>query len=137
VSAAAWTRADAAAPAVLLLPCGAAGPAFLALPNHFVIRTYNNSIAYALAVGLLADRFAGGEGVVTPWPSETPLSLDQRMAAQNALAKLGYSPGVVDGMVGAGTRQALRAWQRSQGLPADGYLSITMVERLRLAAAKA
>jgi hypothetical protein len=31
----------------------------------------------------------------------------------------------------------LRAWQRSQGLPADGYLSITMVERLRLAAAKA
>jgi lytic murein transglycosylase len=136
-SAVAWTRADAAAPAVLLLPCGAAGPAFLALPNHFVIRTYNNSIAYALAVGLLADRFAGGEGVVTPWPSETPLSLDQRMAAQNALAKLGYSPGVVDGMVGAGTRQALRAWQRSQGLPADGYLSIAMVERLRLAAAKA
>jgi hypothetical protein len=136
VSAVAWTRADAAAPAVLLLPCGAAGPAFLALPNHFVIRTYNNSIAYALAVGLLADRFAGGEGVVTPWPSETPLSLDQRMAAQTALAKLGYSPGVVDGMVGAGTRQALRAWQKSQGLPADGYLSITMVERLRVAAAK-
>ncbi len=136
-SAAAWTRADAAAPAVLLLPCGAAGPAFLALPNHFVIRTYNNSIAYALAVGLLADRFAGGEGVVAPWPSETPLSLDQRMAAQNALTKLGYSPGVVDGMVGAGTRQALRAWQKTQGLPADGYLSVTMVERLRLAAAKA
>jgi len=136
-SAAVWSRADEAAPAVLLLPCGAAGPAFLALPNHFVIRTYNNSIAYALAVGLLADGFAGGEGVVRPWPSETPLSLDQRMAAQNALSKLGFGPGVVDGMIGAGTRQALRAWQKSRGLPADGYLSAPMVERLRLAAARA
>ena len=39
----AWSAADAAAEAALILPAGAAGPAFLALPNHFVIRTYNNS----------------------------------------------------------------------------------------------
>ncbi|HEY1447808.1 MAG TPA: lytic murein transglycosylase [Caulobacteraceae bacterium] len=132
-SGATWTAADDTAPGVLLLPSGAAGPAFLALPNHFVIRTYNNSIAYALAVGLLADRFAGGPGVVTPWPFETALSLDQRMAAQSALARLGYDPGLVDGMIGAGTRQALRAWQKTQGLPADGYLSPAMVARLKAA----
>src|SRR5258708_25134657 len=89
-SAAPWSRADATAPAVLLLPCGAAGPAFLALPNHFVIRTYNNSIAYALAVGLLADRFPRRRGLITPWPSQTPLALDQRMAAHNALTKHGH-----------------------------------------------
>jgi lytic murein transglycosylase len=131
------SRADAAAPALLLLPSGASGPAFLALPNHFAIRGYNNSIAYALAVGLLADRFAGGAGVVTAWPHETALSLDQRLAAQTALAKLGFNPGVADGLVGVSTRQALRAWQKSQGLAADGYLSPAMVARLRTAAAKA
>jgi lytic murein transglycosylase len=132
-----WSTADAAAPGLLLLPSGATGPAFLALPNHFAIRAYNNSIAYALAVGLLADRFTGGGGLVTPWPHETPLSLGQRLAAQAALAKLGFNPGNTDGLVGVGTRQALRAWQKTQSLPADGYLSPAMVERLRAAAARA
>jgi lytic murein transglycosylase len=127
----AWTALDAAAPAILLLPSGAAGPAFLALPNHFAIRKYNNSLAYALAVGRLADGFAGGGALVTPWPKETPLSLDDRLAAQAALARLGYNPGAQDGIIGAGARQALRAWQKAQGLPADGYLSPALVARLK------
>lgn len=128
-----WNDRDGAAPAVLLLPSGAAGPAFLALPNHFVIRKYNNSLAYALAVGLLADGFAGHPPLSRPWPPETPLSLDDRLAAQSALSSLGYNPGPADGVIGLATRQALRAWQKSQGLPADGYLSPEMVRRLRAA----
>ena len=130
----AWSAADAAAPCVLLLPAGAAGPAFLALPNHFVIRKYNNSLAYALAVGLLADGFAGGGALARPWPVETPLSLDDRLVAQSALTGLGYNPGQADGVIGLATRQALRAWQKAQGLPADGYLSADMVTRLKAAA---
>jgi lytic murein transglycosylase len=126
-----WTALDAAAPCVLLLPSGAQGPAFLALPNHFVIRRYNNSLAYALAVGRLADGFAGAGPLVTPWPKETPISLDDRLAAQAALAHLGYNPGALDGIIGAGARQALRAWQKAQGLPADGYLSPEMVKLLK------
>jgi peptidoglycan hydrolase-like protein with peptidoglycan-binding domain len=39
-------------------------------------------------------------------------------------------------MIGAGTRQALRAWQKAQGLPADGYLSLKMVGRLSSAVSK-
>src|SRR5262249_4795175 len=70
-----WTSADAAALTQLILPCGIKGPAFLIFPNHMAIRSYNNSIAYALSVGLLADRFAGGGVLRTPWPRETPLSL--------------------------------------------------------------
>jgi membrane-bound lytic murein transglycosylase B len=127
----AWSAADLASQAVLLLPAGADGPAFLAFPNHFVIRTYNNSIAYALAVGLLADRIGGGPPLATPWPKETPLSLEDRMDAQSALSRLGYSPGPPDGQIGLGTRQALRSWQRENGLPADGYLSPSMVARLK------
>jgi membrane-bound lytic murein transglycosylase B len=126
-----WPDADKAASAQLLAPTGAAGPVFLLFPNHFVIRKYNNSVAYALAVGLLADRIAGGGPLVKPWPAETPLSLADRMTAQRALAALGFAPGTPDGVVGMGTRTALRAWQKARGLTADGYLSPAMVEKLK------
>jgi len=126
-----WTAADAAAPAGLILPAGATGPAFLALPNHFAIRKYNNSTSYALGIGLLADRFAGAGPLVAAWPVEQPLSLADRMAAQIALARLGFDPGPPDGVIGAGSRKALRAWQQSRQLPADGYLSMDMVVRLK------
>jgi lytic murein transglycosylase len=114
---------DHAPEAVLILPAGAQGPAFLAYPNHFVIRKYNNSLAYALGVGLLADRIAGRSGVVAAWPHELPLSIADRVGAQAALTKLGYDAGPADGQVGLKTRIALRAWQTSKGLPADGYLT--------------
>ncbi|PLR24346.1 lytic murein transglycosylase [Caulobacter zeae] len=130
-----WTAADAASPAGLILPAGAAGPAFLALPNHFAIRKYNNSTSYALGIGLLADRFGGGGPLVASWPVEQPLSLADRMAAQIALARLGFDPGPADGVIGAGTRKALRAWQQSRQLPADGYLSSDMVGKLKAQAA--
>jgi len=130
-----WNDADKSAPAQLLAPAGATGPIFLLLPNHFVIRKYNNSVAYALAVGLLADRIAGGGPLVKPWPAEVPLSLADRMTAQRALAALGFNPGAPDGIVGMGTRTALRAWQKARGLTADGYLSPAMVEKLKAEAA--
>ena len=117
----------------LILPCGAAGPAFLLFPNHFVIRKYNNSLSYALTIGLLASRIGGAGPLTTPWPHETPLSLEDRMAAQTALAKLGYTVGAPDGLIGLSTRQALRAWQRDHGLPADGYLSPEVVAKLKAA----
>jgi membrane-bound lytic murein transglycosylase B len=126
-----WSDADKAAQAQLLAPAGASGPIFLLFPNHFVIRKYNNSVAYALAVGLLADRIAGEGPLVKPWPAETPLSLADRMTAQRALLALGFNPGTPDGVVGMGTRTALRAWQKARGLTADGYLSPAMVQQLK------
>jgi len=131
----AWGGADLAATAQLSAPAGATGPLFLLFPNHFAIRKYNNSIAYALGVGLLADRFAGGGPLARAWPAETPLGLSDRIAAQSALAKLGFDPGQPDGVVGLNTRAALRAWQKSRGVTADGYLSPEMVRRLRVEAA--
>ena len=130
-----WSVADQAAEAVLILPSGSTGPAYLALPNHFAIRKYNNSTAYALAVGLLADRFSGYGGPVTPWPAETPLSLADRSSAQDSLRKLGFDPGATDGVIGAGTRASLRAWQKARKRPADGYLSIEVVRALAAEAA--
>ena len=62
--------------AVLVTPAGANGPAFLMLRNHFVIKRYNNSTAYSLAVGHLADRLMGGGDFVQ--------SLAERRAAADA-----------------------------------------------------
>jgi lytic murein transglycosylase len=126
-----FAAADQSAPAELIAPSGAGGPIFLVFPNHFMIRRYNNSTAYALGVGLLAQRL-GGEGLlVRDWPQETPLALADRTDAQAALARLGYDPGAPDGIVGVNTRKALRAYQKDRGLTADGYLSLEMVRRLR------
>lgn len=124
-----WKPGEADEPATLLLPSGAKGPAFLALPNHYVIRKYNNSTAYALAVGLIADGIAGKPPLVTPWPVEPPLSLDQRKKTQMALKSAGFDPGPIDGVIGAGTRQAIRDWQKANHLAADGYLSADLADR--------
>ena len=112
-------------------PTGAQGPAFLLFPNHFVIRKYNNATTYALGVGLLADRFGGMGGVIKPWPYESPLAIGDRIVTQRALAQLGFDPGPPDGVVGVNTRNALRSWQKSRGITADGYLSLDMVARLK------
>ncbi len=128
--------ADASEPAGLILPAGWTGPAFLAFPNHYAIRAYNNSMAYALAVGLIADRVDGAPPLLKPWPQEQPIPLADRIAAQESLARLGYDPGVADGVLGLKTRQAARQWQKSRSLPADGYLTFWLIQRLKADAAK-
>ncbi len=117
--------------AKLLMPMGWQGPGFLAFPNHYAIRAYNNSTSYALAVGLLADRIGGAGPLVQSWPSDQPTTLNDRINAQRALAQLGFDPGGIDGAIGAGTRKAAKLWQASQGLPADGYLSAALMQRLK------
>ena len=96
-----------------------------------MIRRYNNSVSYALSVGLLGDAMMGRPGLSKSWPQEEPMSRDQRFAAQRALAALGYDPGGIDGVIGSGTRAALRRWQQARGLLADGHLTAALVERLR------
>ncbi|ESQ80534.1 lytic murein transglycosylase [Asticcacaulis sp. YBE204] len=125
-----WNESEKTAPAVLILPSGAKGPAFLALPNHYVIRKYNNSTAYALAVGLNADGMAGKGALKTPWPEEQPLSIAQRKGTQTALNAAGFNVGAVDGVIGVGTRKALREWQKANGRVADGYLSYELANEL-------
>ncbi|MBI1404832.1 MAG: lytic murein transglycosylase [Caulobacter sp.] len=130
-----WNSADRASSASLILPSGASGPAFLIFPNHGVIMRYNNSTAYALGVGLMALRFGGEGPLVTPWPAETPLSRADRVLAQESLTKLGFDTGGVDGAIGPNSRAAVRAWQKSRGLPADGYLTPQLIGTLSLQAA--
>lgn len=116
----------------IILPAGARGPAFLVFENFEAILKYNNSTAYALAVSLLADRIARDRpALAASWPREDrALTLDERKAVQQALKDKGFDPGPVDGIIGAQTRRALRDWQRSENLPADGYASADTLMRL-------
>jgi len=118
-------------PAQLLLPSGWTGPAFLAFPNHFAIRAYNNSTSYALAVDLLGQRIGGAAPLTRPWPDDLPISRSDRIAAQESLQRMGYDVGAVDGVLGLKTRQAARGWQKTRGLPADGYLSYALIQQLK------
>ncbi len=70
--------------AILHLPAGANGPAFLLLKNFSVIKRYNNSDAYALAVGHLADRLRNGGAFLARWPvNERILGRDERVELQH------------------------------------------------------
>lgn len=116
----------------LLLPAGARGPAFLITPNFRSILSYNNSTAYALAVGHLADRIAGGPPIAGFWPTDdAPLDKAMREELQRRLNALGFEIGTVDGLFGAQTREAIRAYQRRAGLPVDGHAGTHLLKRLR------
>jgi peptidoglycan hydrolase-like protein with peptidoglycan-binding domain len=54
---------------------------------------------------------------------------------QQALTRLGYEPGPVDGSYGASTRLALMRFQRKVGLTADGILGPLTLQELRRAVA--
>jgi membrane-bound lytic murein transglycosylase B len=115
----------------ILLPAGARGPAFLVGPNFRAILRYNNSTSYALAVGLLAQGLSDGPGVQTPWPRDLPaLTRSQLLTLQTALNQRGFASGTPDGMMGPATRDGLRRYQRSVGLPADGYPTLELLQRL-------
>ncbi|MDP2448575.1 MAG: lytic murein transglycosylase [Polaromonas sp.] len=116
----------------LLLPASARGPAFLVGPNFRTILRYNNSTSYALAIGLLAQALAGGPAVQTAWPrDQQPLSRSQLLALQTALNTRGFDSGTPDGTMGPATRRGLRLYQRSVGLPADGYPTLELLQGLQ------
>jgi lytic murein transglycosylase len=116
----------------ILLPAGARGPAFLVGPNFRAILRYNSSTSYGLAVSLLAQRLADGTGVQAPWPRDLPaLTRSNVLALQAALSERGFDSGTLDGVVGPATRDALRRYQRSIGVPADGYPTLQLLQRLQ------
>ncbi|WP_375452593.1 lytic murein transglycosylase [uncultured Devosia sp.] len=116
----------------LYMPAGASGPTFLLLHNFDVIKRYNNSDSYALAVGHLADRILGGAEFAAPWPAnDYALDASQRQELQRRLNQAGFNVGTPDGAIGPKTRAAVIAYQQQSGLPADGFVSGRLLDRLK------
>ena len=65
-------------------------------------------------------------------------SSDQRATAsievlvQSALARRGYYSGPVDGVIGSGTRSAIRQFQYDNGLPVTGQIDGQLVQALKI-----
>lgn len=114
----------------LTLPMGLAGPAFLRTQNFEVIRDYNTSTSYALAVALLGDRAAGRAASPLPWPKEKALTAAQSLALQKALARQGYEVAKFDGKIGDKDRATIALWQARNGLVPDGHPSATLTARI-------
>lgn len=122
---------DSKLKASLILPMGYKGPAFLVYRNFYAILKWNQSILYALSVGHLSDRLAGGGPLIAKPIIEPSLSREKVERIQTMLNQLGFNIGTPDGMSGPKTRDAVRQFQRHNRLPVDGYVGHQLLRQLK------
>jgi lytic murein transglycosylase len=116
-------------PASLVLPMGRKGPAFLVFDNYDVYLKWNQSFIYTLTAAHLATRFAGAPAYDKRDP-EPGLSPEDMRQLQTKLDAKGHDVGKIDGILGSGTRAAVRAMQQELGLPVDGWPTAKLLAAL-------
>ena len=126
-------RGDASLPASLkadlLMPQGRKGPVFLAFPNFAIYLEWNQSFIYTTSAAYFADRLAGAQPYTATNP-EPGLDDASMRSLQEKLVALGYDVGKIDGILGRGTRNAVRSEQIRLGLPADGWPTQALLNKL-------
>jgi lytic murein transglycosylase len=116
---------------ILFFPAGLPGPAFIVTPNFDVIKDYNDSDVYALAIGHLSDLMQGGGPFKTPWPAHaTQLPRDDRIALQKRLAELGYDQKRFSAHIDFKMRDFVRTEQKKHGLVPDGHPNPALLDRM-------
>ena len=116
-------------PASLILPQGHKGPAFLAYPNFNVYFDWNQSFTYVMTAAYFATRLEGAN-VFDAGNPELGLNGAQMKSLQSKLQARGHDVGKIDGILGAGTRAAVRLEQKRLGLPVDGWPTPTLLSKL-------
>jgi membrane-bound lytic murein transglycosylase B len=118
---------------ILFFPAGLPGPAFIVTPNFEVIKDYNDSDVYALAIGHLSDLMQGGGGFKAAWPTHgTQLPRDDRIAMQKKLAELGYEQTRFTAHIDFKMRDFVRSEQKKHGLVTDGQPNAALMQRMGL-----
>ncbi len=108
------------------------GVKFTVTHNFNIIKTYNNSDFYAIGVGHLADRIGGAGPLQGRFPPDpNGLTKNDRLTIQRALTARGFDVGTVDGVIGAKTEAAIRAFQQRQGLAVTGTATLDVLAMLR------
>ncbi|MFT6250099.1 lytic murein transglycosylase [Sulfitobacter sp.] len=125
------TAAASSATPIKILQPDAGGPRFAVFRNFNAIKRYNNSDNYAIGVGHLSDRIAGGGPIQARFgPDKYGMTIDDRKALQEKLTARGFDTGGTDGVIGPNSRKAIAAYQQSVGLPATGDPSRALLQRL-------
>ncbi|WP_026479884.1 lytic murein transglycosylase [Ahrensia sp. 13_GOM-1096m] len=106
--------------ASLVLPMGRKGPAFLAYPNFTILLEWNQSLTYVLTAAYFGNRL-GGAQIYNAGTDHNGLPAERLKELQVKLSAAGYDVGKADGILGAGTRAAVREVQHKNGLPADAW----------------
>ncbi|MEX3017139.1 lytic murein transglycosylase [Gymnodinialimonas hymeniacidonis] len=117
------------AQASIVIPQGRNGPAFIAYPNFNVLFEWNQSFTYVLTAAYFATRLEGAP-VFDARNPDAGLNGDQMRRLQELLAARGHDVGRIDGILGAGTRAAVREEQRRLGLPADAWPTAALLNAL-------
>lgn len=123
---------NASGQAAIVLPQGWRGPAFMIFDNFNAVMDWNRSVNYALSVVQLAKRINGEQHILGGQFAEVgALSFKQMKVLQAELNAHGFNAGEPDGFPGMRTQEAVRAFQISQRLPADGYASPNILNYLK------
>lgn len=120
---------DGRLPSSIIIPQGRKGPAFLAYPNFNVYFEWNQSFTYVLTAAYFGTRLEGAS-VYDAGQPEAGLEGAQMKALQTKLQGMGYDVGKIDGILGAGTRAAVRDVQIKLGLPADSWPTPALLSKL-------
>lgn len=115
--------------ASIILPQGRGGPAFIAYPNFRVFFDWNQSFTYVMTAAYFATRLNGAQ-VFDAGSPEPGLDDAQMKELQRRLSARGHDVGEIDGILGAGTRSAVRAEQARLGLPVDGWPTAALLANL-------
>ncbi|MBN9278917.1 MAG: lytic murein transglycosylase, partial [Hyphomicrobium sp.] len=126
-----FARAHLDAEAYLMSPAGAFGPSFLATENFKAIRAYNMSDLYAVFVGHLSDRIAGGGDFTTPWHQIRQLPDREIAEIQEQLKRRGAAIDKIDGKIGSNTRWQIGQYERSARLKVGCWPRQEVLEHLR------
>ncbi|KHJ55903.1 lytic murein transglycosylase [Aureimonas sp. OT7] len=121
---------EASATGYLMMPAGRMGPAFIATPNFYVIKQYNNSDLYALFIGHVADRMQGGSAFRGDWVKVEGVSRGDVARMQQRLEAMGRDVGGADGLPGFKTRRSIGAFEAENGLRVDCWPTAELKKRL-------
>lgn len=118
-----------AAQASIIIPQGRNGPAFIAYPNFNVLFEWNQSFTYVLTAAYFATRLEGAPVFDAGSPAQG-LDGNSMRELQRRLQARGHNVGAIDGILGAGTRMAVRQEQQRLGLPADAWPTFELLNAL-------
>jgi membrane-bound lytic murein transglycosylase B len=117
--------------AILFFPSGAGGPAFLVGENFEVIKRYNNSDVFALAVSHLADRARGLGPFRAAWlVPDRQLSRSERIALQKRMKELGHPVNDFDGRIDFALRDEIRLEQTKHKMIPDGHPTPALLQQI-------